>query len=75
MIEWKDFIEGQAPVRINVNHVVTNIKCPVCGEALLKDISVVLTSNPPKYQYMCKKCNWHGYGPDYYIDSQNLQSL
>ena len=38
-----------------------NIECPKCGAKLFRRNDIVLTSNPPKYQYECDKCNWVGY--------------
>lgn len=40
---------------------VTAIACPCCGKALYKDVSVVLTSLPPKYKYFCNSCGWFGF--------------
>ena len=37
------------------------IKCPVCGEVAVIDISRILTSMPPKYEWFCKHCKAHGY--------------
>ncbi len=31
-------------------------KCPKCGEYMLLDTSVVLTSYPPQYPYKCEHC-------------------
>ena len=40
---------------------ITNILCPKCGEKLYKLTNLVYTSYPPKYRYICEKCNWEGY--------------
>ena len=61
MIEWNDYVNGNTYKPTQLNLVETNIKCPVCGEPLYKDISVIYTSNPPKYRFSCKKCNWFSY--------------
>lgn len=31
-------------------------KCPECGGGMCRNEMVVLTSNPPKYEYRCNKC-------------------
>lgn len=36
--------------------VITNKKCPVCGELMYADTGLVLTSNPPQYRFICKIC-------------------
>lgn len=36
-----------------------------CGEELIRG-NIVLTSNPPKYKYMCHKCNKQEYLDDIY---------
>ena len=36
-------------------------KCKKCGQVAEVDTSMVLTSNPPKYNYCCLHCNQHGY--------------
>lgn len=35
-------------------------KCPICGEPVKRDYSVVYMSNPPKYRYFCmnKGCSY-----------------
>lgn len=38
------------------NLVITNKKCPICGELMYVDNGVVLTSNPPQYRFVCKIC-------------------
>lgn len=30
--------------------------CPACGGGMCRNETVVLTSNPPKYEYQCNKC-------------------
>ena len=34
----------------------TSYCCPVCGEKMVVDDSVVLTTNPPQYWWRCQKC-------------------
>ena len=36
-------------------------KCSNCGQVAEVDASVVLTSDPPKYNYHCPHCNNSGY--------------
>ena len=36
-------------------------KCKNCGQVAEVDTSMVLTSNPPKYNYYCPHCDQHGY--------------
>lgn len=33
-------------------------KCPRCGAGVKRDYSVVYMTNPPKYRYFCKSCNF-----------------
>ena len=38
------------------------IECPKCGEELLDSTpNIILTSNPPKLNIHCEKCNYRGY--------------
>ena len=34
-------------------------KCPICGEGVKRDFSVAYMSNPPKYRYFCRNCQWN----------------
>lgn len=43
------------------DHEKVYIKCPHCGEAALVDMSMVLTSYPPQYNYYCEHCGHRGY--------------
>lgn len=36
-------------------------KCKKCGQVAEVDTSIVLTSNPPQYNYHCSHCGEHGY--------------
>lgn len=46
----------------DVAHRYTSIcKCSKCGGDALVDDSMVLTSMPPKYNYDCLECGYHGY--------------
>ena len=42
-------------------HEKVYINCPHCGEAALVDMSRVLASYPPKYNYYCEHCEQRGY--------------
>ena len=33
-------------------------ECPICGREMIKDESMVLTSNPPQYVYCCSMCGY-----------------
>lgn len=35
--------------------------CPKCGGGMCRNEMMVLTSNPPKYEYRCNKCNYTEY--------------
>ena len=37
-----------------------DIECPKCSALIYKNISLVLTSYPPQYQFHCEKCGWTG---------------
>ena len=39
----------------------TYIECPKCGDVAEVDISMVLTSYPPQYQWSCPHCGATGY--------------
>ena len=32
--------------------------CPKCGGNVRKNLSIVLTTYPPKYEYMCDSCGY-----------------
>lgn len=40
IVEWKD----------------TDFECPDCGGVMQRHNNVTCTSNPPMYEYRCKKC-------------------
>lgn len=63
-------------MNINYNDIVTNCalkndfwneqmighcKCKNCGKEADVDMSLVLTSYPPQYNYSCPHCGTHGY--------------
>lgn len=33
-------------------------KCPRCNGGVKRDFSIAYMTNPPKYRYFCKDCNW-----------------
>lgn len=37
-------------------------KCSKCGTKMILDLTTVLTSNPPQYEYKCPKCGNIQYG-------------
>lgn len=43
-----------------VTWVGTGVACPKCGAELERDLSVVLTSNPPQSATRCTKCDYKG---------------
>jgi len=43
------------------NDTTTSDNCPVCGSIMFCDHSVVYTSNPPKYKWICPKCGFSRY--------------
>ena len=59
---WDEFTKKQ-PERITVygDFAKTNITCPDCGELIYRDMSVVMPTNPPRFQYFCSKCGWEGW--------------
>lgn len=59
-MQWEEFLQHQLPVNPSVFRVKTDIECPKCKRLLWKRLDVVLTSNPPQYQYECD-CGWVGY--------------
>ena len=46
---------------INTDLTKGYCKCKKCGHKAEVDTSMVLTSNPPKYNYHCPNCGEHGY--------------
>ena len=52
--ESRDKSEGEWKPLKRVGYV-----CPKCGKGTMKlDECIVLTSNPPQYQYQCDKCGY-----------------
>ena len=47
-------------------------KCTKCGARAKVDTSMVLTSMPPKYNYTCEECGYHGYVATSDVNSLNI---
>jgi len=37
-----------------------NVACPTCGVELWRDLTIILTSNPPQSRVRCKGCGYSG---------------
>jgi len=60
---WKEYQNQRRQSNIyknNQHYIRTDIECPECGALIYKNISLVLTSYPPQYQFHCEKCGWTG---------------
>ena len=59
---WDEFTKKQTE-RITVygEFAVTNITCPDCGELIYRDMSVIMPTSPPRFRYICGKCEWEGW--------------
>lgn len=60
---WKEYQNQRRETNIYKDHqhyVRTDIECPECGALIYKNISLILTSYPPQYQFRCVKCGWTG---------------
>ena len=53
-------ITKKVPVNVSIEYAYCE-----CGEELVRD-NVVLSSNPPKYKYVCSKCGKIEYLVDHY---------
>jgi len=60
MITWEDF-KNNIHKDIPSKYQITQIICPKCGKPLYRDQSIVLTTYPPQFSYVCLSCNWVGY--------------
>lgn len=59
-ISWETFVGGLKNLKPADNLEPTNIECPQCKALLFRRTDIVLTSNPPKSKYVCKRCGWTG---------------
>lgn len=60
---WEEYQNQRKKSNIyknNQHYIQTDIECPKCGDLIYKNISLILTSYPPQYQFHCEKCGWHG---------------
>ena len=58
---WEEYKNERATHNIyknNQHYIKTDIECPKCSALIYKNISLVLTSYPPQYQFHCEKCGW-----------------
>ena len=54
--EMNQSIERAKPLYKNSTYVNSIKRCPNCGYPMFKDLSLIYTSNPPQYDYVCKQC-------------------
>lgn len=59
-MKWGDIEKEWPDIIFDTNRQKTDIDCPRCGKKIFKRTDIVLTSNPPQYQYECE-CGWVGY--------------
>ncbi len=59
-MKWDEFNEIGNATGMPSTMVLTNINCPKCGKRIYLDNSVVLTTYPVQYSYICE-CGWYGY--------------
>lgn len=59
-MKWDDFKYMTNPSSYNDGQIQTNIECPVCGNNIFWDSTIVLTTYPEQYSYYCKNCGWAG---------------
>lgn len=60
-VEPISFTDVSHGMLLNTDLDKTYCKCKNCGQVAEVDTSMVLTSNPPKYNYYCHHCDQHGY--------------
>lgn len=58
--EFKNSVKESTTFFYKERFEKTNIDCPMCGSLIYRDCSIVLTSDPPQYRYICKSCGWEG---------------
>lgn len=57
LIPWSEYKKSvSAPLP---RYESTNIACPMCEKAILKDVNTLLC-NPPMNWYVCIHCGWKG---------------
>ena len=59
-MKWNDFKKLERETQI-YGREKTQIECPNCGQFIHRRLDLILTSNPPQYQYECPNCGWVGY--------------
>ena len=59
-MKWYEFNGVTENSELSLNLVLTNITCPKCEKCIYLDNSVVLTTYPTKYFYVCE-CGWYGF--------------
>lgn len=42
----------------NLQKIVHNIYCDICNKEMVQDDSIVLTTYPVQYKYICKECGY-----------------
>lgn len=58
---WEEYKRQRLQINKYVDHqhyMQTEIECPTCGMPIYKNVSLVLTSYPPQYQFRCMNCGW-----------------
>ena len=61
-MEWEDFKDLAYRIHEDEEkYVKTKIKCPMCGEYIYRDNTIVLTTFPAQYRYFCRNCDWSGH--------------
>lgn len=59
MQDWEEYKVQSNRVTIDSSQwKKVDVKCPKCGEPIYKNITIVLASYPPQYQYKCFACGW-----------------
>ena len=57
-MEWEDYnSSNESLLNSYQRYIPTSIRCPKCGLYIKFDNSVVLTSIPPQFRYVCD-CGW-----------------
>ena len=61
MQDWKEYkVQSNRATIDSSQWKKVDVKCPECGQPIYKNITIVLTSYPPQYQYKCFACGWTG---------------